>query len=188
MPPKATETTTVRKATRQQEGRAVVRTVNTESTQRSGDTVLRKVDSVLKTKSEVPETERNRLAKIASQRAKEPRPLTKELFRHLVATLEEERQSLPSDPTQYNMKAAELYEEIRQGINKASKVVVDPDWKRALKELIDDTKRGRVALTAMQLHGEARQARQKVYWESARNQALAPVSYTHLTLPTIYSV
>ena len=173
--PTADETTTVRKATRQKEGRAVVRTVDTETTQRRRGTVVKKVDSVLKTRSETPETEKGKLAKVTAKRAKppEPRPLSNEFFRTLLGTLETERRALPTDAAEFNAKAAKLYEELRHGINKAARVVEDPEWKRALHELVDDSKRSRAALAAMQLHGEARQVRQREYWQTVLDRAFA---------------
>ena len=177
MPP-TTETTKVTKTTRQQEGRAIVRTANSETTQRRGGTVVKRVDGETKTKTETPESEKaklSRLARVAASRSKppEPRPLTKTFFQTVLRTLEAERRSLPADPTQYNLKAAMLYEEIRSAINKAAKAIEDPEWKRALHNLIEGSKRGRAALAAMQLHGPARQNRQTHYWEETLEQGFA---------------
>ena len=147
-----TETTTVRKATQQREGRAVVRTVKSEATTRRVDTVVRKVESDLKTRSEVPDG--------------------REEFRATLAGLEARRQALPESPVAFNARAAELYEALRQEINKLARAGGQhPAWKKALRDLIEDTKRARAATVAMQLHGEARQARQKEYWQTALDGA-----------------
>ena len=82
MPKKETETTTVRKATQQREGRAVARTVDTETTTRRGGVVIRKADSLLKTRSEIPETEKDRLARVARAR-----PLAKPLAKPVAKPL-----------------------------------------------------------------------------------------------------
>ena len=146
-----TETTTVRKATQQREGRAVVRTVKSEATTRRGGAVVRKVDSDLKTRSEVLDG--------------------REEFRATLAGLEARRQALPESPVAFNARAADLYEALRQDINKLARAGQHPGWKKALRDLIEDTKRARAAIVAMQLHGEARQARQKEYWQTALDGA-----------------
>ena len=161
MAPKASETTRVTKANQRQEGDALVRNVNTETTQRRGGTVVKKVDSDLTTKTE---TSAKRVAA----------PLSKSFFRTLIGTLETERRALPADPKLFNAKASEFYEELRTAINKASKTMTgDAEWKGAVHALIDDSKRRRAGDAAMQLHGPARQIRQRKSWEATLEQAFA---------------
>lgn len=175
MPKTETETTIVRKATQQREGRAVARTVDTETTTRRGGGVVNKAESVLKTRSEAPETEKDKLARVARARSAKPvaKPLTKEFFRTILGTMEAERRGLPADPVAYNAKAAELYDSVREAINKASRAGQSEEWKQGLRDLVEDTKRARAALAALQLHGDARQAKQKEYWQDTLQRAFA---------------
>ena len=168
MPPKALETTRVTKATSKREGNATVRTAKTETIQKRGDRVVRKTEGENTTKTELPETEKQRLAR-APSKAK----LTKTYYETLLRTLEDERRVLPQDHTAFNKKAAELYEALRGGINKAAGGIENVAWKQRLRDLVADTQRERAALQAMQLHGEKRQQRQKVYFERALDEAFA---------------
>ena len=169
MPP--LETTRLTKATSEREGRAVLRTTKTETVQKRGDRIVRKTDGESKTRTEVPETAKRQLlqavAKVSKVKLKKP------YYETLLRTLEEERRSLPPEPVSFNKKAAELYEALRGGVNKASADIEDAAWKQRLRDLATDTQRERAAVMAMQLHGDRRQQRQKEYFEKTLDQAFA---------------
>ena len=134
---------------------------------------MRKVESDTTTKTESAATKKARIARAALPRP-ESRPLTRDFFQTLLATLEADRHNLPVDPKEFNVKARELYEELRLGINKATPGMRgNAEWSRAIDALIDDSKRRRAGDAAMQLHGDRRQARQKQTWETTLEQAFA---------------
>ena len=148
-----------------------MRTTKTETVQKRGDRIVRKTDGESKARTEVPETAKRQLlqavAKVSKVKLKKP------YYETLLRTLEEERRSLPPEPVSFNKKAAELYEALRGGVNKASADIEDAAWKQCLRDLATDTQRERAAVMAMQLHGDRRQQRQKEYFEKTLDQAFA---------------